>query len=187
MACKNIHNFYRVWFTSVDPLLLAFLTYTLVFTPDVMMDSLIPTSMSVPNPDHAFLFHQLAALYGFLTLMLAVLLRSTSDLKVWNIVIGAVLMIDVALLTSLYVSLDHQGRLGLVHWRAQDWFNWIITGFVAVVRVIFLAGVGVSKNEPSKDDTFSTPMSYYKGAMRRLSVVDVCERNWRLKPAGTSA
>lgn len=180
MTSQNIHRFYRVWFTSIDPLLLALLTYTLVFTPDVMMDSLIPNSMSMPNPDHAFLFHQLAALYGFLTLMLAVLLRSTSDLKVWNIVIGAVLMIDIALLTSLYVSLDHQGRLSIVQWRSQDWFNWIITGFVAVVRVIFLAGVGVTKDK-SQEGVNSGSFPYPKGAIKGLvAVEEVCERNWRL-------
>lgn len=152
MPSQNIHRFYRVWVTIIDPLLLAGLIYSIVFTPDLMMENYIPSSMSVPNPDHAFLLHQLAALYGFLAIILAVLLRSTSDVKVWNIVISAVLLIDVALLGSLYVSQDHQGRLSLVHWRPQDWFNWIITGFCTVQRVFFLAGVGVTNGRPRKTE-----------------------------------
>lgn len=142
MSQQNIPNFYRVWFTWVDPLTLLPTVYALLTAPEFMMDSLIPADMSSYNPDHAFFFHQLAALYTFIGIMLAVVLRATSDLRVWRIIIGAVLLVDIALLTSLYMSLEQQGRLELAAWRRQDWGNLLFTGWVTILRSLFLVGVG---------------------------------------------
>ncbi|KAF4997426.1 hypothetical protein FDECE_12077 [Fusarium decemcellulare] len=150
MAQPNIHTFYRVWFTCVDPLTLVPTVYALIFTPEFMLEGLIPLTMSAYNPDQSFLFHQLAALYAFVAIMFAVVLRATPDIKVWRIIIGAVLLIDIAILASMYVSLEHQGRLELATWRWQDWGNLVFTGGVAIIRSLFLAGVGVGDQGKGK-------------------------------------
>ncbi|KAF4339887.1 hypothetical protein FBEOM_6185 [Fusarium beomiforme] len=105
MSELQIHNFYRIWFTWVDPLTLIPTVFGLIFTPEFMLDGLIPLSMSSYNPDQAFLFHQLAALYAFVGIMLAVLLRTSSNLKVWRVVVAGVLLIDISILLSLSNSL----------------------------------------------------------------------------------
>ncbi|KAJ4252976.1 hypothetical protein NW762_010885 [Fusarium torreyae] len=143
MAQLNVHNFYRIWFTWVDPMTLIPTVYALIFTPEIMLDGLIPLSMSPYNPDQAFFFHQLAALYAFTAVILAGVLRASSDIKVWRIVIAGVLMIDIAILMSVYASMEQQGRLELSKFRWQDWGNYVFTGWVAVIRTLFLAGVGV--------------------------------------------
>ncbi|KAI7764638.1 hypothetical protein LZL87_003843 [Fusarium oxysporum] len=143
MSELNVNNFYRIWFTWVDPLTVLPTVYALIFTPEFILDGLIPLSMSAYNPDHAFLFHQLAALFAFVAIMLAVLLRISSDIKVWRVVIGGVLLIDIAILLSVFVSMKQQGRSELSMFRWQDWGNYLFTGWVAVVRALFLAGVGV--------------------------------------------
>ncbi|KAF4946780.1 hypothetical protein FGADI_10984 [Fusarium gaditjirri] len=143
MSELNVHNFYRIWFTWVDPLTVLPTVYALIFTPEFILDGLIPLSMSAYNPDQAFLFHQLAALFAFVAIMLAVLLRVSSDIKVWRVVIGGVLLIDIAILVSVFVSMKQQGRSELSMFRWQDWGNYLFTGWVAVVRALFLAGVGV--------------------------------------------
>ena len=143
MAQPKISSFYRTWFTIVDPLSLIPTVYGILFAPEFMMDAIIPATMSKPDPDQAFLFHQLAALYAFMVVILAAVLRATSDVRVWKRVIAGVLLVDVAILISMYVSLEHQGRLGLENWRWQEWGNLLYTGGVAIIRAFFLAGVGV--------------------------------------------
>ncbi|KAH6680077.1 hypothetical protein F5X68DRAFT_212564 [Plectosphaerella plurivora] len=142
MAPPTVHPFYRLWFTWADPISLLPTVYGILYNREFIMDGLIPASQSVANPDHGFLFHQLAALYGFVGFMLAATLRATSELKVWRVVVAGVLGIDLALLASLYVSLEQQGRLGVEHMRWQDWGQLVYTGGVAVIRSLFLLGVG---------------------------------------------
>lgn len=143
MAQSSIHSFYRVWFTWVDPLTLVPTVYAIIFMPEFMLDGLIPAEMSSVNPDQAFLFHQLAALYAFIAIISAGVLRASPDLKVWRIVQAGILVVDLAIIASFYVSLEQQGRLELAKWRGQDWGNIGFTGTVAIIRSLFLAGVGV--------------------------------------------
>ncbi|SPJ73209.1 uncharacterized protein FTOL_02939 [Fusarium torulosum] len=137
MSHVKIHSFYRIWFTCVDPLVLIPTAYSLIFTPEFMLDGLIPVSMSAYNPDQAFLFHQLAALYLFIGIMLGVVLRVSSDIKVWRVIIGAVLMVDITILVSVNVSMKQQGRSELSQFRWQDWGNYLFTGWVALLRAAY--------------------------------------------------
>lgn len=77
--------------------------------------------------------------------MLGGVLRVTSDIKVWRIIVAGVLFIDLAILGSVYVSLQRQDRLEVEKWRWQDWGNVLFTGGVAVIRGLFLAGVGAGR------------------------------------------
>lgn len=145
MAQQSIHSFYRVWFTCVDPLTLIPTVYALIYTPEFMLEGLIPPSMAVYNPIEGFFYHQLSALYAFVGIMLGGVLRITSDIKVWKIIVAGVLLIDVSILASVYVSLERQGRLEMEKWRWQDWGNVLWTGGVAIIRGLFLAGVGAGR------------------------------------------
>lgn len=145
MAQQSIHRFYRVWFTCVDPLTLIPTVYALIYAPEFMLEGLIPPSMAVYNPIEGFFYHQLAALYAFVGMILGGVLRVTSDVKVWRIIVAGVLLIDVAILASMYVSLERQGRLEMASWRSQDWGSLLWTGGVAVIRGLFLAGVGAGR------------------------------------------
>ncbi|KAF5675451.1 hypothetical protein FCIRC_7435 [Fusarium circinatum] len=46
MSELNVHKFYRIWFTWVDPLTVLPTVYALIFTPEFILDGLIPLSMS---------------------------------------------------------------------------------------------------------------------------------------------
>lgn len=143
MALPHIHIFYRVWFQWVDPLVLIPTIYALLFTPQVMLDAFIPPPLSAYNPDQGFLLHQLAAMYAFVAIVLGVGLRATNEIKIWKVIIGGILAVDIAILASVCVSLEQQGRLGDL--RSADWGNIVFTGLVSVIRALFLAGVGVGK------------------------------------------
>lgn len=145
MALPHIHVLYRFWFQWLDPLILLPTIYALLFTPQVMLDAFVPPPLSAYNPDQGFLLHQLAAMYAFVAIVLGGGLRVSNDIKVWRVIIGGVLVVDMVILASIYASLKQQGRLGSL--RSADWGNVLFTGLVTVIRILFLAGVGVRKND----------------------------------------
>lgn len=151
MALPNIHVFYRFCFKWLDPLVLAPTIYALIFTPQVMLDALVPATLSAYNPDQGFLFHQLAAMFAFVAIMLGGVLRISNEIKVWRVIIAGVLLIDIAMLASTYVSLKQQDRLSLGAMRLADWGNILFTGLVTAIRICFLAGVGVQDDTKSKN------------------------------------
>lgn len=108
-----------------------------------MLDAFIPPPLSARNPDQGFLLHQLAAMYTFVAIILGLVLRISKDIQVWRVVILAVLVVDIAMLSSNYASLKQQDRLNLGAMRSADWFNVLFTGLVTVIRILFLAGLGV--------------------------------------------
>lgn len=150
MTLRNVHVFYRFWFLWLDPVVLIGSVYALLFTPQVMLDAFIPPPQSAYNPSQGFLLHQLAALFAFVAIILGGVLRVSKDIRVWRVVILAVLVVDVAMLTSNYASLKQQGRLSLGAMRSADWSNILFTGLVTPIRVFFLAGVGVSDVKSKK-------------------------------------
>lgn len=144
MATRGIHPFYHAWFKYMDPLVLAPTVYAAIFDPELILHSFVPASLSAYNPDQGFLFHQLSALFGFVGLIQGGVLRVSDDIKVWRAINAAVLVVDVAMLASLYVSLEQQDRLHLGSLRAGDLGNFFFTAWVTLIRISFLAGVGGS-------------------------------------------
>jgi hypothetical protein len=151
MALPYIHVFYHFWFKWLDPLVLVPTIYALVFSPQVMLDAFVPAPLSAYNADQGFLLHQLAAMFAFVAIMLGAVLRVSDEIRVWRVVIGGVLLIDIAMLVSIYVSLKQQERLSLGAMRSADWGNILFTGLVTVIRIFFLAGVGVQQHAKSKN------------------------------------
>lgn len=150
MALPKIHLFYRFWFLWLDPAILAVTVYALVFTPQVMLDAFVPPPLSAYNPDQGFLLHQLAALCAFVAIILGGALRISKDIQVWRVIITAVLVVDIAMLASNYVTLKQQDRLSLGAMRSADWSNILFTGLVTAIRILFLAGVGVQNVKSKK-------------------------------------
>jgi hypothetical protein len=149
-ATTQIPAIYRIWFTWVDPIVSLQTTCAAFFMPDLLMNALIPASLSVRNPDHEMLFHQLGAMYLLISILSALLPRYSADVNVWNIFQGAVLVVDFILLGSQYVSLKQQGRLDVAAWRFEDWLSLAITTFVALLRSSFLAGIGLKTVKAGK-------------------------------------
>ncbi|KAH8885602.1 hypothetical protein GQ53DRAFT_350775 [Thozetella sp. PMI_491] len=139
----QMHSVYRIWFTWVDPLITWMTVVLALVNPDLVMDSALPDGVSLRNPDNDFLLQQIAALFAFMGVITTFLLRASADIKVWNIVQAGILLVDVALLVILYITLGHHDRLDPATWRASDWANVLITVWVALLRSLFLMGIGV--------------------------------------------
>lgn len=98
----------------------------------------IPTATSV-------VLSQLANLYFFFTLNEALVLRSTSDLRVWRTLLFGLLVADFGHLWSLR-PLGHHVYWDVAAWNAMDVGNVFIVYLGASMRVAFLLGVGLSSS-----------------------------------------
>ncbi|KZT23047.1 hypothetical protein NEOLEDRAFT_1070333 [Neolentinus lepideus HHB14362 ss-1] len=109
------------------------------------------TSSAIPLGTQVVL-SQLANLYLLFAFNEAMVLRSTRSLKTWRALLTGLLIADFGHLYSV-------APLGTsVFWRFWDWnaMDWGNIGFVycgALMRCLFLAGVGVRKT--AKDKTAS--------------------------------
>ena len=109
-------------------------------TPQTVVDSFIPNTPR--NPDLDMFFQQTAGYMLGLSFLQAVLLRSTSELKIWNVLQYATLIIDAFHLYSLHWGLSRQGRLDPGQWRGEDWGCVLITVIATVYRLAFVLGIG---------------------------------------------
>ncbi len=138
-STPSIPIFYRTFFTYVDPLVALWGAYMNFFTPDTVLNSFVPNATR--NPAHDMLFQQLGGGLLNIAFVSAVLLRHTSDIKIWKIVQWSILIVDVVGLYSLWDALGRQGRLDPRGWRGEDWGCVGITGSVTVLRMMFIAEV----------------------------------------------
>ena len=151
MPQPYVHSFYRIWFTTVDPIVLFFTVLTCIFSPATILETVVPRTIEAYNPlTHGPLLHQAGALYGFCGIIYGVLLRASPDPKVWKIVQAATLGVDISLLATLYNLLRLQGRTDVGTWHGGDWFNMLFTVWVALIRIAFLLEVGSEKGDKKK-------------------------------------
>lgn len=146
MATPHINNFYRIWFTWVDPIVVLISVISCIVAPQAAWDFVVPEYILAYNDFYEFLFHQSAALYGFVGLILGVLLRVSDDPKVWRVVQASVLFVDISLLIIMPLSYVRQGRAELSAWRGGEWFNMFFTLLVALIRVAYLLNIGGSES-----------------------------------------
>jgi hypothetical protein len=151
MPQPYVHPFYRIWFTTVDPIVLFLTVLTCIFSPATILETVVPREVEPFNPvSHGGLLHQAAALYGFCGIIYGALLRVSPDPKVWRIVQAATLGVDISLLATLYNLLRLQGRTDMSTWYGGDWFNMLFTVWVALIRVGFLLGIGGESDKTQK-------------------------------------
>ncbi|KAF2092996.1 hypothetical protein NA57DRAFT_61855 [Rhizodiscina lignyota] len=143
-STKDIPIFYKFYFLWSDPLICLWAVYMDFFTPSVVVNAFIPSSIAPRNPQFDFLLQQLGGALLMLAILDVVLLRYSKDVMIWKILQAATLTYDLAMLYSTYDALKSQGRLSFASMRpAEDWGNVGITGLAVVVRSAFLLDVGM--------------------------------------------
>lgn len=97
----------------------------------------IPTGTSI-------VMSQLANLYLLFALNEALVLRSTSDLRVWKTVLFGLLVADLGhLWTVRQLGLDIYLPWNFTQWNAIDWGNIPFVYLGASMRAAFISGVGI--------------------------------------------
>lgn len=147
MAASEIPAFYRTFFRWIDPCIAFWGTYNYIVTPDEVVNTYIPRTIAPRDPNFDMLLYQLGGYITATGIMSVALLRYTSDVGVWKIFQGAVLVQDLALLYGAYDALAKQGTLHPSGWRVEDWGFIGITVVVSVIRAAFVAGVGFKSSK----------------------------------------
>lgn len=146
-----IPTFYRISFLIIDPLIAVWGAYMNVFTPSITVDAFVPSSLSPYQPLQSFLLHQIAG--GLITCAIldVFLLRKTNELWIWQTQQWAQLAYDMVILSSQVYSWGQQGRLSVGQLRAEDWVSFGITATVGIVRVLFLARIGMKAKRGKRE------------------------------------
>ncbi|KAL9603272.1 MAG: hypothetical protein Q9219_001294 [cf. Caloplaca sp. 3 TL-2023] len=136
---------YRFLFLYFEPIAAfsgALLTF---FTPASYLLTLSPTAKYTSDtfPIYAQMTGHLI-LFAWLQLYL---LRATSSVKLWKIVLFGMFMCDVVHVYSSCVGLGPERIYDLKVWRIEEWVSLVTTGVVAVMRLAFCLGVGVGQEE----------------------------------------
>jgi len=137
---------YRFFFLYVEPISAITGAFYAFVRPETYLDLTHAVSApkgGVPKATQ-IVMSQLSNLYLLFALNEALVLRSTSDLRVWRTLLFCLLLADFGHLYSIH-TLGARIYWDFPRWNAIDWGN---VGFVywgAAMRLSFLLGYGVQK------------------------------------------
>ncbi|KAH8756237.1 hypothetical protein F5883DRAFT_569335 [Diaporthe sp. PMI_573] len=138
---------YRLFFLYIEPISALVGAFYAHFRQDEYL--LLTHAASAPAPGAiptgtSIVLSQLANLYLLFTLNEALVLRSTSDLRVWKTVLFGLLVADLGhLWTVRQLGLDIYLPWNFARWNAIDWGNIPFVYLGASMRAAFISGVGM--------------------------------------------
>lgn len=138
---------YRVFFLVVEPISALVGAYYAHFRQRdylLLTDSASAPVLTAIPTGTSIVLSQLANLYLLFALNEALVLRSTSDLRVWKTVLFVLLVADLGhLYTVKALGLDIYLPWNFTKWNAIDWGNIPFVYLGASMRAAFLADVGM--------------------------------------------
>ncbi|KAK1074347.1 hypothetical protein LTR33_009804 [Friedmanniomyces endolithicus] len=146
MASQSIPSFYRIFFTTVDPLIALTGFISALFFPNFLRSTYSPTATIPPTTETTQLLNILAGFYLSVVPLQVFLLRARpQDLTVWRALQFSVLITDLAVLGAMARALNAQGRLQPSHWRLEEAGSMLLTTVVGLIRFWFLMGLGMGR------------------------------------------
>lgn len=149
-----IPAFYRILFSTVDPLLglIGGVLLNLV-SPASTLNSYTPLFTSPPAPETTILLASSSGFFAGLAFLQLYLLRARpADLVVWRALQGALIAVDAAMFAALVGALVREGRVDKMLWRAEDWVNMVMYPALLTIRLAFVSGVGMDAPGDLDDD-----------------------------------
>ncbi|KAL6249456.1 hypothetical protein RBB50_003309 [Rhinocladiella similis] len=149
---QQIPQFYRVFFTTFDPIIALSGVVANLFFPSLILTSYTATPTLPPSAETTALLHGSAGYLLSTMFLQIVLLRLTSDITVWRCLQASILIQDVVLLASASMAVTDQGR-GMTTLRGEEVGNLSVLIGVGGIRVAFLLGLWFedeSGKEPDK-------------------------------------
>ena len=142
---QNIHHIYRLFSLYIEPLASVVGAYYAFLQPKEYLRLTDPSSspiVSVPLST-SIILQQLSNLYLLFALNEALVLRATSDIRVWRTLLFGLLVADIGHLYSVH-GLGSSIYWDVLRWNAIDWGNVAFVYAGAALRICFLAGLGTS-------------------------------------------
>ena len=144
MAPTTIPSAYSAFFLWIEPFFTLLGAVMSWFRPQQYLEMTDTASaagvLGLPVATHVAL-RQLGNMYLAFALNEALVLRATTDTRVWRTLLVGLLMADFGHLYSL-MPLGSSVYYDIKHWNAIDWGNIAFVYCGATMRICFLAGVG---------------------------------------------
>ncbi|KAK0276949.1 hypothetical protein LTR91_013854 [Friedmanniomyces endolithicus] len=141
MASQSIPRFYRIFFTTLDPLIALTGFISALFFPSFLLNTYSPTATIRPTTETIQLLNILAGFYLSVVPLQVFLLRARpQDLTVWR-----VLQFNLAVLGAMAIALNAQGRLQPGHWRLEEAGSVVVTVGVGLIHIAFLMSLGMGR------------------------------------------
>lgn len=128
---RQIALIYRIYFLYLDPIFALSGVYLILADPAKFLISTTPQPITVSNgaitPLVSLLLTNIAALYAYLAVSSAVVLRVTEERAVWVAVVGGLVMSDVGHIWGVYEAAPERSEyldaveLGGVQWVVNMW------------------------------------------------------------------
>lgn len=144
---------YRLFFLLIEPIATLVGAYFAHFDQPTYLDLTHASSAPSHIPQGTSIaMSQLANLYFAVAIIEALVLRSTSDLRVWKTMLFCLLIADLGHLYTVR-SLGPQIYWTVFEWNAIDWGNIPFVYLGASMRIAFLAGVGFGAKSKKPKET----------------------------------
>ncbi|KAL2258010.1 hypothetical protein VTK26DRAFT_8844 [Humicola hyalothermophila] len=133
---------YRLFFLLIEPIATLVGAYFAHFGQSKYLE--LSHAASAPSPiplGTTIAMSQLANLYFAFAISEALVLRSTSDLRVWKTLLFCLLVADLGHLYTVH-PLGPQIYWSVSEWNAIDWGNIPFVYLAASMRIAFLSGIG---------------------------------------------
>ncbi|KIY03760.1 uncharacterized protein Z520_00451 [Fonsecaea multimorphosa CBS 102226] len=143
---EPIPAFYRVFFSTIDPVIALSGVLTQLFSPATILRLYnASSSLTLPPAIETTVLLDSSAGYLLSTLFLQVVMLRLrpADRTVWKCLEASILIQDVALVAAVARSLDAQHRLAWRMVTGEEWGNLGILVGVGVLRAAFLMGIGM--------------------------------------------
>jgi hypothetical protein len=138
----KVPTFYRLFFLYIEPISALVGAYFAHFQPQTYLELTHAASAppeSIPLGTQVVLT-QLANLYFLFAMNEALVLRSTTDLRVWKTLLFGLLVADFGHLYSVF-GLGSEVYWNVQQWSAMDWGNVAFVYAGATLRIAFLLGI----------------------------------------------
>jgi hypothetical protein len=140
---------YRFFFLIIEPISALVGAYYAHLGQDKYLNLTHTSSAPSPIPTGtSIVLSQLANLYFLFALNEALVLRSTSDIRVWKTVLFCLLVADIGHLYTVH-QLGPQIYWSVMKWNAIDWGNIPFVYLGAILRMAFLGNVGLGSKGKS--------------------------------------
>lgn len=138
----TIPQLYRLFFLWIEPVATAVGAYYAALDQQSYMHLTLPSVTTAISARESTVLYQLANLYFVFALNEALVLRATSDVRVWKVFLFGLLLADFGHLASVKGVMGWEVYYRFWEWNSMYWGN---LGFVyvgAAMRSSFLMGVG---------------------------------------------
>lgn len=143
---------YRLCFNYIEPLMAFSGALQVHFSPESYLKIALPSLVYKPSDQP--LFTQILGGWLIIAFHDAITLRVFShDVRVWSFILGATLLSDLSYGYSFYQDVGLARLLNPLLWSGGDWVMMVTTLPPLVLKITFLAGLGLrGQRKQGKDD-----------------------------------